>query len=357
MTTLPFTERSTLAAQIRGRKAAVAAEVTAEFFNRHPDWRERYGERGWQLGIEDAGYHVEFLASAIEGGSPDAFRSYVMWTERMLGARGIAPSFVVENVRQVERSLAETLDRKQTEHVREYVEVACEGRDSSSVSTDGERQEGARGVFLQAALRGDRKAASVVALEQLAAGGSIEDVYLNVLQKSLYETGRLWESNRISVAQEHMVTAIIQGVMAQLYDRIELPAVPRGRMIVAGVRGELHQIGAHMIADVLECNGWDARFLGSDMPNDGILRAIEESGARLLGISATMLFNVPHVVRLVNDVRAAFPRESVRIIGGGAAFRVAPSLADDLGVDGCATDLRSAIALADRLIPATNVGS
>lgn len=351
MTTMSLTGRSTLGGQIRGRKAAVAEEVTAEFFERHPDWRARYGERGWQLGLEDAGYHIEFLAGAIEAGSPDGFRSYVMWTERMLGARGIASSFVVENVRQVGLSLSATLDPKQVELVRAYVEAACEGRDSSMVSPDGQLHDGAQEVFLQAALRGDRKAASVVALEQLNAGGSIEDVYLNILQTSLYETGRLWESNRISVAQEHMVTAIIQSVMVQLYDRIELPAVPRGRLIVAGVRGELHQVGAHMIADVLECNGWDVRFLGTDMPDDGILRTIEEHKAVLLGISATMLFNVPHVVRLVNDVRKAFPREAVRIIGGGAAFRAAPTLADDLGIDGWATDLRSAISLAERLAP------
>lgn len=351
MTTLPLTERSTLAGQIRDRKAAVAEDVTREFFERHPDWRARYGERGWQRGIEDAGYHVEFLAGAIEAGSPDAFRSYVMWTERMLDARGIAPGFVVENVTQVGLSLAAALDPEQEKLVRAYVAAACEGRVSSPVPSDGQRQEGAQAVFLQAALRGDRKAASVVALEQLNAGGSIEDVYLNLLQTTLYETGRLWESNRISVAQEHMLTAIIQSVMVQLYDRIELPAVPRGRLIVAGVRGELHQVGAHMIADVLECNGWDVRFLGTDMPNDGILRAIEEHDAVMLGVSATMLFNVPHVVRLVDDVRRAFPREAVRIIGGGAAFRAAPSLADDLGIDGCATDLRSAISLTDRLAP------
>jgi methanogenic corrinoid protein MtbC1 len=196
----------------------------------------------------------------------------------------------------------------------------------------------------------------VVALEQLNAGGSIEEVYLNILQESLYETGRLWESNRISVAKEHMVTAIVQGIMVLLYDRIGLPAAPRGRVVVAGVRDELHQVGAHMIADVLECNGWDVRFLGTDMPNDGILRAIEEHEAVMLGISATMLSNVPHVVRLVNDVRARFPREGVRIIGGGAAFRAAPSLVDDLGIDGCATDLRSAITLADRLMPAVPAG-
>src|SRR4051794_4024706 len=92
--------RVQLAECVRGLKARLARAVTDEFFQRHPDWEERYGERGRQRGIEDAGFHLDFLAGAIESGEPAAFESYARWTAGVLGARGIGPH-VAENLEQL----------------------------------------------------------------------------------------------------------------------------------------------------------------------------------------------------------------------------------------------------------------
>lgn len=90
-------------------------------------------------------------------------------------------------------------------------------------------------------------------------------------------------------------------------------------MIVTGVEGEMHQLGANMLADVLEAEGWDVRFLGTQLPHRDILQAIEEHEPTIVGISATMLFNVPKVSSLIGDVRLRYGSD-VRIILGGAAF-------------------------------------
>ena len=68
----------------------------------------------------------------------------------------------------------------------------------------------------------------------------------------------------------------------------------RGRPVITGVEGEFHQIGANMVADVLESGGWDVRFLVTQLPHAGILDAVEEHDADLLGISVTMVCNLPH---------------------------------------------------------------
>ncbi|HYO13152.1 MAG TPA: cobalamin B12-binding domain protein, partial [Thermoanaerobaculia bacterium] len=72
----------------------MAEAVTAEFFARHPDWVQRYGDKGWERGIEDAGFHIDFLAGALEVGAPEAFGEYVRWARRVLEARGIAAAFL-----------------------------------------------------------------------------------------------------------------------------------------------------------------------------------------------------------------------------------------------------------------------
>ena len=127
-------------------------------------------------------------------------------------------------------------------------------------------------VFLQALLAGDRHAARTIASEAFSTTNSLSDIYVEVFQESLYEIGRLWESNQISVVQEHVATAITQYVMGNLYPCAK-PAQPfQGKGIITGVEGELHQVGSHMVADMLEMQGWDIRFLGVNIPHQSILK-------------------------------------------------------------------------------------
>ena len=74
---------------------------------------------------------------------------------------------------------------------------------------------------MQAILTGERKAALTIAREALRNGARIQDLYADVFQDALYEVGRLWETNAITVAQEHMATAVTQYVMAHVFGTIE----------------------------------------------------------------------------------------------------------------------------------------
>jgi len=138
-----------------------------------------------------------------------------------------------------------------------------------------------RNVFLQALLAGNRRAASGAALEALRDAPSSSDVYIDLLQSALYEVGRLWESNRITVAEEHMATAVAQFVLGEIFPRLPSATERRGAAVVTGVEGEMHQIGAHMVADILQMRGWEARFLGTNAPHPAILQAIESTEAPL----------------------------------------------------------------------------
>jgi methanogenic corrinoid protein MtbC1 len=117
------------------------------------------------------------------------------------------------------------------------------------------------------------------------------------------------------------------------------------------VAGELHQVGANIVADALEADGWDVRFLGTNMPHAGILKVLEEHAPAAIGISATMLFNVPSVRQLVSDIRRG-GSGAPRVVLGGAAFRTARELPSEIGADGFAPDVRDAIQVFRSLAPA-----
>ena len=112
--------------------------------------------------------------------------------------------------------------------------------------------------------------------------------------------------------------------------------------MITGIEGELHQVGANMVADMLESDGWDVRFLGANVPHDAVLRAVEDHRADVLGISTTMLFHLPVVEHLVQSARERFGNE-LKVVVGGAAFRGDPALAERVGADGFAADLDGAV--------------
>lgn len=349
MEVLSHAQRVALASKLAHLRQSVAETVTEEFFRRHPDWAERYGPRGRERGVEDARYHLDFLGGALIAGEPQAFAEYVRWARRVLEARGIEARFLRENLEQIGGVLAVRLDGDSSPAVEEVVRAglaACDepaGRAPSAEAEEGLAAE--RRLYLQAVLRGQRDAATGIVLESHNAGHPVLDLYLKILQPTQYEVGRLWERNVITVAEEHMATAITQSVMARLYPFVPQKQQPcRGRMVLTGVQGEMHQVGANMVADVVELHGWEVRFLGTDLPQAGILRVIEEQRPDVVGISATMLFNLLRVRDLIEAVRAqSIPQP--RIIVGGAAFRTAAGAWREVGADACGLDLEQAIEL------------
>jgi methanogenic corrinoid protein MtbC1 len=348
---IEFRRRTGIAGAIRAVRSPVAEEVTNAFLARHPEWKERYGDRARQFGIQDAGYHQDFLAAAIETGELETFRDYGVWAARMLMARDIAPGFLAENLEQVGQALRIRLSEPEADIVDSFIRAGIEGclqgEGKEEPALAGQLEQLTR-MYADAAIRGGRPAALNLMLGAVRQGHAVLDLY-EVLQRAMYRIGRLWQENKITVAQEHMATAITQFVIAHLYTLIEPQDRFRGRIVITGVQGELHQVGANMVADVLEANGWDVRFLGCNVPIGGALEAIDEHKADLLGISSTMPFHVSSVASLIDSVRAKGARR-IRILLGGGAFRSAPLLYKEIGADGYADDLRSAVALANELI-------
>jgi MerR family transcriptional regulator, light-induced transcriptional regulator len=350
---MDYGRRRDLANRLRRSRREVAEEVTTEFLERHPDWEERYGELARIRGVEDAIFHIDFLAGAVESGSPEAFADYGRWTAGMLSARGISPPFLVENLEQVRDALVHRLDPQDHGIVQDVVRAGIEG----ALSPDREGDDGpdtdedplslSRSLYLQAILQGDKRAAVTVVGEALE-DHPVTAVYRGIVEKAQVEVGSLWARNEISVAREHMATAVSQYVLGELYSRLPVPETVLGRAVITGVEGERHQLGANMVADLLEAEGWSVRFLGTQMPHRDILSAVEEHEAQVVGISATMLFNVASVSSLIRDLRSAAGDE-LRITVGGRAFRSSPGLWREIGADGTGGNLDEALEAFRRL--------
>lgn len=337
--------REALAERLRELTPALATQVTQQFLDQHPDWRRRYGTLAMSAGVQDAQYHLSFLAAAVENGDHTAFSSYVRWAARVLAARDIAPRFLAEHLERLRDAVRPHVAPSQQASLHEYFTIALTRLADEPDAPAAFALPLAAEMFLQAILSGQRAAALQVAREALANGLTIPQVYVEMFQPALYEVGARWEANRLSVAEEHMATAITQYVMAQIYQPPPHPGRPRGSIVLTGVEGELHNIGLVMVGDIFESSGWQVRFLGTHLPAVSILSAIRETKPTHVGISATILFNVGTVRQLIQRIRDEYG-DRLTILVGGAAFRTTPDLWREVSADAFASDLRDVEVLA-----------
>ena len=267
----------------------------------------------------------------------------------MLASRGIPAHHLEENLAQIEKHLSTALLPDEYEMVLPFLAAGRQGCiEPEPVSKAQASDDGlalTREVFLAAIVTGKRQAAMNIVDEALRAGHSHVDIYVSVFAEALHRVGTLWETNQISVAEEHIATSITQYAIASIYPRLVPSAVSRGNMVVTGVAGELHQIGANLVADAMEANGWTVRFLGTNLPHAAVLAAVDEISADVLCISTTIVANLPSVGELVRTVRGKLNRSSPRIVLGGAAYRHASEFAREIGGSEAIADLRQGLAM------------
>jgi methanogenic corrinoid protein MtbC1 len=198
--------------------------------------------------------------------------------------------------------------------------------------------------YLSAQLAGDRREAMRLVLDEgFARGTPVLDLQTHVIQAAQNEIGKLWQANKVSIAQEHMATAISQLTLSALFERAT-PKPPLGKkLLLACVEGEQHDLPARLVADLLDLEGFDVRYLGADVPHDDLLKSVEQEMPDVIGLSVTMSFNVSSVRVAVQRIRAV---TSTPIFVGGHATQWSKSLVEELGVVGAGDSPDQLIAIA-----------
>ncbi|MCY0999393.1 cobalamin-dependent protein [Myxococcus sp. MISCRS1] len=203
--------------------------------------------------------------------------------------------------------------------------------------------------YLAAQLAGNRQEALRLLVDDgLLRGIPLQLIHLEVIQQAQYEIGRMWQENVISVAQEHLATAVSQLALAHLYRHLPRDP-PNGKVVmVSCVEGELHEVGARMASDFLEMAGFDVRFLGANVPPEHLARMLREQTPHLLALSVTMSYHLPALRRAVEAAREVAPHLPIAV--GGHAFRWAPGLEKELDVTFHGKDARELVSAACRTL-------
>ena len=189
--------------------------------------------------------------------------------------------------------------------------------------------------FTNALLKPSMHEAIKVSKEFIKCNDDIKPFWESIIVPSMYAIGDKWANGKITVGQEHTATSICQRVMAEYYEEILNNCSTTKKVIVTTSPKELHQIGARMVADLLELNGFDVEFLDSSCSIEDILDIISNNNVRELIISTTLVSNLESTENLISDIKKRVDNE-IKIFVGGQAYTAKSDLKSN--ADFCITD-------------------
>lgn len=125
-------------------------------------------------------------------------------------------------------------------------------------------------------------------------------------------------------------------------------AVPAGTILMATVKGDLHDIGKNIVVMMLEGAGFRVVDLGVDVDAEKVIRSIEDENPDILGISSLLTTTMPEMGAIIAALAARGLRDRVRIMVGGAPLDAA--YAARIGADGYGRDAVAAVGMARRFV-------
>ncbi len=187
--------------------------------------------------------------------------------------------------------------------------------------------------YLQPLLRGDRTACRAVIEESLQSSIPVNSVYVNIIWPIMVEIEKLLRAGKISPIQEHLATRINRTIIDQLQNKLPRRPKKNEKIVICCAPEELQELGAQMLTDLFESNGWEVRFLGGGLTNDDILSFVNDYAPDILLIYGTAPKQAPEVRQLIDTIKSINAWPDMRIMVSGGLFNRAEGLWEEMEAD------------------------
>jgi methanogenic corrinoid protein MtbC1 len=187
--------------------------------------------------------------------------------------------------------------------------------------------------YLEPLLRGDRKACRSVIEEALQKGIPANSVYISMIWPIMNEIEKLLRAEKITPVQEHLATRVNRTIVDQLQNKLPRRPCRNKKIVVCCAPDELQELGAQIMTDLFESDGWEVRFLGGGLTNDDILAYINENSPDILLIYGTAPKQAPDVRRLIDTIKSVNAWPDMRIMVSGGLFNRAEGLWQEMEAD------------------------
>jgi MerR family transcriptional regulator, light-induced transcriptional regulator len=330
--------------------------VTERFYTTLGSTYAKFGPRGRDACREDLAFHLEFLQPVLEFGLLAPMVDYLRWLASVLAARSIPAEHLARSLDWLAEFFAARMEPPDAAVVTAALaavrtEFLAAG-ETPLVPADPPELSGAvrwAAELQDALLAGDQRQSLAVVNGCIDSGHHLVDVERYVIQPAMYRIGEKWQANQVTVAQEHIATAIVQAVMTVALLRSKLPAPISRRVLLACVAGNHHTIGLRMVADSFQFAGWEIQYLGGDVPTPSLIAQIAAWSPDLVALSVSFAQQMRVVKDIIAQVKARFGPSRPRVIIGGLVINRFDRLVDVVEADACSIDAKAAIGAAAQL--------
>lgn len=204
----------------------------------------------------------------------------------------------------------------------------------------------------KAVIDGDDDGAREYAAACIAAGVPAMDA-VNVMGDALRELGVQFQNMEVFLPEVLLATDAFKAGLAVLEPELMKAvdgAAPAKKIkaVIATVKGDVHAVGKDMVATMWTVAGFDVKNLGADVDSEYIVKAAEEFGADIIGLSALMSTTIPHQKEVIDFLEAKGLRNKYKVLVGGGS--TTPQWAEQIGSDGFSKDAVEAVELAKKVM-------
>ena len=200
-----------------------------------------------------------------------------------------------------------------------------------------------------AILTGNLNNAVAATKEAIAAGAEPAELVNNYMIKAMEDIGAKFEAGQAYGPNLLMAARAMKGSLELLKPMMQGSGVTSmGKIVIATVKGDLHDIGKNLVASMLEGCGFEVINLGVDQSDQKIVDAVNQHHPDILALSALLTTTMGNMKVVIDALTAAGLRDSVKIMVGGAP--ISEAFAREIGADGYSANANEAVALAKSLV-------
>ncbi len=170
-------------------------------------------------------------------------------------------------------------------------------------------------AFYNALVDGDKEKCISLVQTLLEDGVDLKDIYVQLFQDSLYRIGKLWDHNKMSIPEEHMATQIVESLISR-FAPVGNPHSEK-KVVVTCIDKEFHEIGAKMVSNVFEIEGWKTYYLGASVPTKEIVKFVKQIDPEIIALSWSLYLNLGRFLEVVDHLTKFFPTKKI-LVGGQA---------------------------------------
>ncbi len=316
----------------------IGREVTDRYFDAHPECYRGDADKIRAMCKADFNHHLKFLLSAMVTATPEMFIDYAQWLKDVLVTRGLSIQHPIDSFSLMKNAINQRLDEMDRKVSTLVIDSGVNALSANEqfrgyYSIDEDKIMVASEDYTRELVSGNRAIAESYIKKSLDEGTSLIDIEVGIVQPAMYEIGRMWQQNKISVAQEHLATAISQNALARAFAMAEFADPVDKKVICACIEGNHHSLGLRMVSDAYEISGWDVNFLGADTPSHSIITQVDAEKPDVLSLSISLPHQILTLKQLISQLRTEMGGQMPAVVVGGLAFNNHQGLGSHLKID------------------------